>query len=165
MIQCKECLEHKDESCFVYLKKFGKYRKICRECHTKKNNTSLAKTLGIELHDKIRAKQRLHLNAIRHKAKTRGIDFDLTAEDIKIPELCPILEKPMYQLWGYEGDKSTGYTSDGLLIASVDRLDNSKGYTKDNILVCSLNANRFKSNMSTEDLVNFCQNYLKYARV
>lgn len=162
MIQCKECLEHKDESCFIYVPRYNIYRTVCRDCIKKKVNKSLSKTLGIELHDKTRAKQRMHLNAARCRAKARGIPFDLTADDIKIPALCPILGKPMYQLLGYECDKTTGYTADGLLIASIDRIDNSKGYTKDNILICSLVANRFKSNMSTEDLANFCKNYPKY---
>lgn len=46
-----------------------------------------------------RDKQKMHLNAIRHRCKQKGIPFDLTYEDLNIPDLCPILGVKLMS-WG-----------------------------------------------------------------
>lgn len=69
----------------------------------------------------------------RSRAKKKGIEFNLTVEDIEIPEVCPVLGTPM---------KSP----------SLDRFDNSRGYTPDNIRVISTRANMIKSDSTLEEL-------------
>lgn len=76
----------------------------------------------------------------RMNAKHRGIEFDLTLEDMpEIPDACPILHIPLNQ----EGVKDS--------TASVDRTDSSKGYVKGNIQIISWRANNLKKDMTKEE--------------
>lgn len=82
------------------------------------------------------------LKGIQHRAKKRGLDFNLTLSDIKIPEYCPVL-----------GIKITNdYSGAHNSAPSVDRIDNSRGYTTDNIRIISLKANRLKSDATISDV-------------
>lgn len=74
--------------------------------------------------------------AARTRAKRKGLDFDITIEDVVIPEFCPVF--PHIQL----------STENKTLLdnsATIDRIDSTKGYTKDNIRVISWRANNIKS--------------------
>jgi len=79
------------------------------------------------------------------------MDFDLTIDDIVIPEKCPLLDISF--IVGEKNNYQFSY--------SLDRKDNSKGYTKDNIWVISVKANSMKNNATREELRAFCQNVLK----
>lgn len=87
-------------------------------------------------------------------SKTRGIPFDITREDIVIPELCPILGLPLYT--GAHPEYYPKHNN----TASLDRIDSSKGYIKNNIWVISWLANKMKQNASHEELISFCKGYL-----
>ena len=58
------------------------------------------------------------------RAKQAGIDFNLSKEDIYIPEYCPLLNVKL------EYDHINGLNA---YSPSLDRIDNSRGYTKDNV--------------------------------
>jgi hypothetical protein len=45
---------------------------------------------------------------------------------------------------------------------SIDRIDSAKGYTKDNVQIVCYIANTMKSNMNMSELLNICNNILKY---
>lgn len=81
------------------------------------------------------------LNRILNQAKIRAnhanLPFDITFEDLTIPEVCPLLNTPMIIGSGEDSP-------------SIDRVDNTKGYTKDNIRIISKRANRMKSNIDLE---------------
>lgn len=96
-------------------------------------------------------KHKLHQCELR--AHKRGLDFNLTEEDIIIPEICPILEVPLVI-----GEKGNYEYS-----PSIDRIDNSKGYVKGNIRIISKKANSMKNCASYEELVAFCKNVLRYS--
>lgn len=93
--------------------------------------------------------------AAKHRAKFRGIDFDIELTDVIIPEFCPVLHIPL--------NVSTGKVSD--YSPSLDRIDSTKGYIKGNVQVISYKANTMKSNANAEDLLLFASwifdNYLK----
>lgn len=96
------------------------------------------------------AAQRRRLDPAKHmytntksSANKRGLDFNLTKEDIIIPINCPVLNVPL--VW------RTWYCP------SIDRIDNSKGYVKGNIQVISRKANTMKNNASKEELVQFAK--------
>lgn len=86
-------------------------------------------------------------SAIKSSSKRRGIFFDISKEDIVIPEYCPILNVKLDQ------DRYS---------PSLDRFDNSKGYVKGNIWVISKKANTMKNDGSIKELVEFCKNLPQY---
>lgn len=90
---------------------------------------------------RIKHPERYLVHKARGSAKARNLDFDLTEEDIYIPEECPVL--------GIKFDNSV--KSDKNNSPSIDRLDNSKGYTKDNVNVISWRANNLKSDGTLEE--------------
>lgn len=83
------------------------------------------------------------VNSARQRAKNKGLEFDITHEDIHIPEMCPILNRPL--------ERFTPYAP------SIDRIDSSRGYTKDNVWVISRRANLMKNDGTLEDLKEFAK--------
>ena len=77
----------------------------------------------------------------RRRAKTKGIEFSLTVQDIKIPDLCPLLEIPLFK-----GTKIYGPNS-----PTLDRKDPNIGYTVGNSWVISHKANSIKSYSTLEE--------------
>jgi len=91
------------------------------------------------------------LKRIKERAKEKGLEFNLTREDIDYPSVCPIL--------GLSLERS----NDGIPkknSPSVDRIDPSKGYTKDNIQVISSKANFMKRDASILELLAFARGIL-----
>lgn len=79
------------------------------------------------------------LSAAKERAKQKGIEFNLTHDDIRIPDLCPVL--------GIKLERGNGRTR-----PELDRRDNSLGYVKGNVFVISGRANRLKADASVEEL-------------
>ncbi len=87
------------------------------------------------------------LHAAKHRAKKRGLPFELAPEDVIIPARCPILGLPM--VFGInKGGRAPGSPS-------LDRIDSTKGYTKDNVWVISHMANAMKYTATKEELLKF----------
>ncbi len=76
----------------------------------------------------------------KDRATEKGLEFDLVVDDIKIPDVCPVLGILLN-------------ASDRAHTPSIDRIDNARGYTKDNIQIISWRANRLKNDASLEELV------------
>jgi hypothetical protein len=81
----------------------------------------------------------------QHRAKTKGIEFNIEISDIVIPEICPVLGLPLKTT--IDGNRD--------LSPSIDRIDNTKGYIKGNIQVMSFKANNMKCTANKDDLINF----------
>lgn len=91
------------------------------------------------------------LSGIRERARKKGLEFDLTLEDVSEYSVCPV--------FGFElvrGDGKPQFNS-----PSVDRIDSSKGYTKDNVQILSQLANAMKQNATPEQLIVFAEWVLK----
>lgn len=87
------------------------------------------------------------LGRIKNRAKKNGMEFNITVDDLVIPELCPVFFVPIII------DDARGKSChDRPNSPSVDRLDSTKGYVKDNIRVISNRANILKRNSTTEEL-------------
>lgn len=76
------------------------------------------------------------------RALKKNLPFDLTIEDVVIPEICPIFLKPF---------------DNGRYAASIDRIIPEKGYVKDNIRIISRLANSMKWDATPEELDQFCE--------
>lgn len=81
------------------------------------------------------------LHQRKRKAKERGIEFNITKDDVRelTPAVCPVLGIPL----SFDGELDTS--------PSIDRLDNSKGYTRENIRIISTRANRIKSDGTADE--------------
>lgn len=145
---------------------------MCRSCY--KHHDSINKGKDKNYFKKLRIQlcpeYRNHINELKNKnriknlessilqqckkrAMSKGLEFNLTLEDIVIPEKCPILEVPFVQ----------GTKENYMYTPSIDRIDNSKGYVKGNIQIISMKANTMKNSASFEELQKFCKNILRYS--
>jgi hypothetical protein len=129
MKKCSKCGIEKDLSCFY---KKGKYlRSECNDCQ---------KIYKYE--SKLNNPNKFLCKDAKHRAKKKNIPFDITADDVIIPEVCPILGIPLKA-----GDKIVCNTS-----PTIDRIKPELGYVKGNIQVLSYRANMLKSNATIEEL-------------
>lgn len=79
----------------------------------------------------------------RRRAKERGIPFSISAEDVVVPDKCPVLGLTLEISGGNHASE---------LSPTLDRIENVLGYVKGNVLVISWRANRLKSNATIEEL-------------
>lgn len=82
------------------------------------------------------------LTKAKKRAKARNIPFNLTKQDIFVPEFCPALGIPLKVNDGKLGDSSP----------TLDRLIPELGYVVGNVCVISAKANRIKNNSSFEEM-------------
>ena len=93
-------------------------------------------------------------HSAKRRALTKGIEFTITMEDIPdLPETCPIALIPIKA----RNDGKRGPCENS---PSLDRVDTTGGYTCDNIRIISHRGNRWKSDMTIEDITRI----LKYMK-
>jgi len=112
---------------------------LCNDC-----NSNRVKGESVEMKMFRRAKQR---------AKEKGLEFNLTHEDVVVPKYCPIL--------GIELKMHKGRSGGNPNSPALDRVDNNKGYVKGNVMVMSHLANMMKSSATTEEMVKFAEWVIK----
>lgn len=83
----------------------------------------------------------------KYRAKKSGQPFNLSLEDIVVPELCPILDIKF---------------SDGMYAPSLDKIIPEDGYVKGNVRVITRKANVMKNNATFKELSKFSHNILDY---
>lgn len=76
------------------------------------------------------------------RAKKLGIPFNLSVDDINIPDVCPVFGTPFSVEIGKRSDWAP----------SLDRLIPKLGYIKGNVSVISWRANRIKGDATLEEL-------------
>lgn len=94
-------------------------------------------------------------NQIKNGASSRDLEFDLSIEEIwdmyeRQNRKCAIsgIDILISPTKKKKKDKQT---------ASLDRIDSSKGYTSDNIQWVHQKVNRMKTNMSDQELIQWCK--------
>lgn len=87
----------------------------------------------------------------RLRAKKKGLPFNITPDDIVIPETCPVFG------FRLEAGKGKGPTDTS---PSIDRINPSLGYVRGNIQIISHKANKIKSSYTSEDILKVAT-YLK----
>ncbi len=95
--------------------------------------------------------EQLILERTKQSAKERGLDFNLTIDDIVIPEYCPYLNLKLTFIFTYETRNS---------YYSIDRINNNLGYVKNNVQIISLKANTMKNNATQNELLIFANNII-----
>lgn len=91
--------------------------------------------------------RRILLQGARDRARERGLPFDLTIEDIFIPERCPILDIAIVPGIGKPHAASP----------TLDRINGPLGYVRGNIRVISHKANACKNSLDDDELFQFCR--------
>lgn len=130
---CKECInkKHRERDS----KDRVKARKKTNEWQKKKRQEDLPYCLWA---------------AARSRARKQNIPFNLTREDIIIPEKCPVFGTPFES--GLKGEfKSTA--------ASLDKINPKLGYVKGNVIVVSLRANLIKRDATIGELIKLADFY------
>ncbi len=89
------------------------------------------------------------IKAAKQRAKKRGLQFNITFNDVIIPSHCPVLGIPLIPFSGKFAHNSP----------TIDRIDNSKGYVKGNIIVVSFRANSLKKDATPEELIKLAKFY------
>lgn len=143
---CKNCKQ-------IYDKKYRKSEKVQAYIKTKAYRDSKKEyRLWKEKSD-----PRLILyTAAKSRAKKYNIPFDITLEDIIIPEYCPLLNIQLLPK-NFTSDKKSFLPNS----PSLDKIIPDLGYIKGNVMVISMKANAMKYNASLEELKIFATNILK----
>lgn len=81
------------------------------------------------------------LSNLKRRAQDKNLPFDLTKEDLVVPDVCPALGIPIRH--------NPKHSFDSI---SVDRIIPEKGYVKGNIVLVSDLANRIKTNATPEQI-------------
>lgn len=122
-------------------------------CSIKCGNNYRSSKWEVKNPDKVKARRektrekswiRFALSRVKHRAKTRGIPFNIELNDIDQPTHCCVLGIKLNY-----NNKGLGYKGNS---PSVDRVDPKKGYIKGNVRVISWRANLLKSDASIEEL-------------
>lgn len=130
-------------------------RKTCIHCGASINDghKNLQKCLKCRRASARKRPEQMLVSA-RARAKKLGLEFNLTLEDIHIPERCPylgVLLRP--SLTGSAQNNSP----------SLDRIDNTRGYIKGNVEVISSRANKCKSDLTLEEMERMAKAFLERA--
>jgi|TARA_A100000171_G_scaffold33006_1_gene31388 hypothetical protein len=143
---CTKCGVKKELNKTNFIPRYGKekhvakgFRSDCRECYnklTRGNPRYLRKAL---------------LRHAKKRALNKGLDFNLTLEDLTYPDVCPILGIKLKHGYGKGKDRENS--------PSIDRIDNTKGYTLDNVIIVSVLANSIKNSATPEQIIKVGEFY------
>ena len=116
-----------------------------------KNRTEYKQKYSVDNKDRLNTQTRQwHKNnperslfiTARARAKLKKLPFTIETEDIKIPDICPVLGIPLFVSLNKRTDNTP----------SLDKQIPSEGYTKNNIAIISWRANRLKSDATLDEL-------------
>lgn len=143
---CKKCFNerYKDKKYLIRRELVKERRKIDKD-YKQKLNKRVTKS-----HDKYWL--RYLYNDAKKRAKQKGIEFNITIDDIIINDVCPLLGLVLQRNRGQLGDNSY----------SIDRICPELGYVPENVWVISYKANRIKNNATLNELQMITNNLAKY---
>jgi hypothetical protein len=101
-------------------------------------------------HGKTKTKEWEIWSSAKVRAKKNNLNFNIELEDIQIPEICPILNIPLFSNITKEGN----VPQPSINSPTLDKIIPELGYVKGNIRIISNKANRLKSNMTIKELKN-----------
>lgn len=105
----------------------------CRKCAADRYQNNREQCISkAKAYAASRPRETMLLNA-KHRAKAKGLAFDLTVADIIIPDTCPVLGTLMVR-------------------PELDQIQPGQGYIRGNVRVISGRANRLKSDATLNEL-------------
>lgn len=121
----------------------AKAKSMCQKHYDRKRRTGDALTPDRqdEPWGNDECRKRMFHNAKR-RAKQKGLDFTIHADDVIIPEFCPVLGIKLKR-----GERNFVDSS-----PSLDRINSKLGYVPGNVRVISWRANRIKNDSTAEEL-------------
>lgn len=93
--------------------------------------------------------EKMMLRSAKHRAKVKGLPFNIELSDIVIPEFCPVLGLELKANAGAGGAKRNS--------PSLDRIIPNLGYVKGNVQVISNAANLLKGDSTAEEMLLFAE--------
>lgn len=157
-ILCCKCKEYKAEDDFDIANNnwFRKNRdRRCKKCKKEQYTKRLLSNKGNQGIDRLITER---YAGLKDRAKKNGLLVDFDREYLK-------------ELWENQNHKcalsgiemtTTFFQGRTLTNISVDRIDSSKGYIKENVQLVCMAINQMKSDMSKEELINFCKLIINY---
>ena len=137
---CKLCVNERHKGLYIRDKeKILRKHKLWRA-----NNPLRVNSLGRKWRKNNPIKQMVI--AAKSRALRKNLPFNITIEDVTIPNMCPVLGIPIVIGQG-KVDRSTPDNA-----PSLDRIVPAKGYTKGNVQVISKRANALKWDSTIEEL-------------
>ena len=124
------------------------YLNICKQCfniyrNNRRKNDIIRNKININYKRyRYNNPAKMLFLAAKYRAKKQGIIIEINENDIIIPNICPVLNIPLFINNKKMGDNSP----------SIDRIDNQKGYIKNNIKIISWRANAIKGDATIEEL-------------
>lgn len=169
-VECRVCKEKKDISCFSRIKGTDRVKRICHQCrreveYPKYRDAAIknAKEYYVKNRDETLTKRKLwrkeHRNremvkTAKERAEKLGLPFNITEEDVIIPERCPVLGIPLEIGNGRPMPNSP----------SLDRIVPELGYVKGNVIVVSHKANTIKNNATPEEIRKVADFYMSLSK-
>mgnify|MGYP003335925705 CR=1 FL=1 len=133
---CSKCKQEK------HFSDFNKNRAECKICLAQYRAANRQKIAERKAQYRATNREKELLRYARERAQKKGLEFNITVDDIVIPDRCPILGYKLKQNKGKSGKTSP----------SLDRIDNNKGYVKGNVRVISHRANSAKGDYTLKEL-------------
>ena len=155
---CHYCGEYKPVECFSPngggSSIRNNRRSICNECNSKRQRYH---DLSLSDNKKLDKCLRFRFLGARSRALNSNIEFNITFEYIKElwneqKGICALSNVPMTYLLR-EGRTPT--------TVSIDKIDRIKGYIKGNIQLVCMACNQIKSDLTEEEMYNFCKKIVK----
>lgn len=125
-------------------------RRRARRYNKKWRTTHKTQISTYHLRTRIKNPERTIFNRTKASAKLRGLEFNLSLQDVVIPTHCPYLGVQFTNIQG-QGKENIYFNP------SLDRIDNTKGYIKGNVEIISHRANTMKNSASINELQNFAK--------
>jgi hypothetical protein len=95
----------------------------------------------ISLRSRLSRPEKYLLHGARKRAKDKGLPFNLTVDDVRIPAVCPVLGVPLEPGSRQQKDRAP----------SLDRFIPALGYVRGNVRVISWRANSLKADGTIEE--------------
>lgn len=91
----------------------------------------------------------------KQRAKEQGVPFDITRDDIAIPDVCPVLGITLHRVRATYRTRAAA--------PSIDRIRPELGYVRGNIRVISHRANLLRNRATAEELTLVAQDAIRLA--